>query len=184
VRTRAGRSADGQQLAPEPSDGNVYLRLRGADPAFHLALGGVAQTRQSARLSGERPPVRVRSSPLRGGRGVDGSTRGCEPRRRRFEPGRPPSPHADAEQLVSSPRCKRGASCCGGSTPSVRITPPLIGRGMKLWWQSASLATRRSGFDSRRLHLRLRSVNGKHAPVVRSRCGFDSCRRLRIFLRP
>lgn len=25
---------------------------------------------------------------------------------------------------------------------------------------------------------RLRSVNGKHAPVVRPRCGFDSCRRL------
>ena len=26
--------------------------------------------------------------------------------------------------------------------------------GMKLWWQSTSLATRRSGFDSRRLHFR------------------------------
>ena len=50
--------------------------------------------------------------------------------------------------------------------------------GMKLWRQSASLATRRSGFDSRRLHPSLRSVNGKHAPFVRSRCGFDSCRRL------
>ena len=25
---------------------------------------------------------------------------------------------------------------------------------------------------------RLRSVNGKHAPFVRPRCGFDSCRRL------
>ena len=50
--------------------------------------------------------------------------------------------------------------------------------GMKLWWQSASLATRRSGFDSHRLHQRLRSVNGKHAPFVRPRCGFNSCRRL------
>ena len=31
----------------------------------------------------------------------------------------------------------------------------------------------------RRLHSRrLRSVNGKHAPFVRPRCGFDSCRRL------
>ena len=26
--------------------------------------------------------------------------------------------------------------------------------------------------------MRLRSVNGKHAPFVRPRCGFDSCRRL------
>jgi hypothetical protein len=33
-------------------------------------------------------------------------------------------------------------------------------------------------FDSDRLHSSLRSVNGKHAPVVRPRCGFDSCRRL------
>jgi hypothetical protein len=49
---------------------------------------------------------------------------------------------------------------------------------MKLWRQSASFAPRRSGFDSRRLHYCLRSVNGKHAPFVRPRCGFDSCRRL------
>ena len=50
--------------------------------------------------------------------------------------------------------------------------------GTKLWWQGASLATRRCGFDSHRLHQRLRSVNGKHAPFVRPRCGFNSCRRL------
>ena len=55
-----------------------------------LPPGGRSSAEQSARLSGERLPVRIRSSPLRGGRGVDGSTRGCEPRRRRFEPGRPP----------------------------------------------------------------------------------------------
>jgi hypothetical protein len=73
---------------------------------------------------------------------------------------------------VSFPRCKRGASRFGGSTPSVRTL------GMKLWRQSASLAPRRSGFDSRRLHSSLRSVNGKHTPFVRPRCGFDSCRRL------
>ena len=34
------------------------------------------------------------------------------------------------------------------------------------------------GFDSHRLHPGLRSVNGKHAPFVRPRCGFNSCRRL------
>jgi hypothetical protein len=59
---------------------------------------GRSSAAQSARLSGERSPVRSRSSPLPGGRGVDGSTRGCEPRRRRFEPGRPPLTRADAEQ--------------------------------------------------------------------------------------
>ena len=36
----------------------------------------------------------------------------------------------------------------------------------------------RRGFESLRLHSSLRSVNGKHAPFVRPRCGFDSCRRL------
>jgi hypothetical protein len=71
----------------------------------------------------------------------------------------------------------------GGELPAAR--PPLdrqcaINLGTKLWWQSTSLATRRCGFDSHRLHLRqrLRSVNGKHAPFVRPRCGFNSCRRL------
>ena len=37
--------------------------------------------------------------------------------------------------------------------------------GMKLWRQSASLATRRSEFDSRRLHPGLRSVNGSTRPL-------------------
>ena len=50
---------------------------------------------------------------------------------------------------------------------------------MKLNRESASLAPRRIGFDSRHLHsVRLRSVSGKHAPVVRPKCGFESCRRL------
>jgi hypothetical protein len=34
------------------------------------------------------------------------------------------------------------------------------------------------GFDSHRLHPGLRSVNGKHAPFVRPRWGFNSSRRL------
>ena len=52
---------------------------------------------------------------------------------------------------MSSPRCNRGASRCGGSTPSVRITD-IDQRGDEAQWQSTSLATRRCGFDSRRLH--------------------------------
>ena len=46
-------------------------------------------------------------------------------------------------------------------------------------WQSSPLAPGRSRVRLRRLHeSSLRSVNGKHAPFVRPRCGFDSCRRL------
>ena len=60
----------------------------------------------------------------------------------------------------------------------VRLHPSTPSLGMQLWWQSTSFAPRRCGFDSRRLHLCLRSVNGKHAPFVRPRCGFNSCRRL------
>ena len=47
--------------------------------------------------------------------------------------------------------------------------------GMRFFWKNASLAPRRSGFDTRRLHSRcashricLRSVNGEHAPFVRT----------------
>lgn len=70
-------------------DGNVCLRLRGADPAFH-PFGGVAQ--QSRALACQARGRRFESGRprFRGGRGVDGSIRGCEPRWRRFEPGRPP----------------------------------------------------------------------------------------------
>ena len=82
--------------------------------------------------------------------------------------------------LASPAACNAAASRCGGSTPPVRINP-----GMKLTRESASLAPRRIGFDSRHLHsfLRLRSVSGKHAPVVRPRCGFESCRRLLAYAR-
>ena len=58
--------------------------------------------------------------------------------------------------------------------------------GMKLWRQSTSLATRRSGFDSRRLHSNLKASvvsTGQHTPLVRPRCRFDSCRRLFHFER-
>jgi hypothetical protein len=59
-------------------------------------LRGRSSDEQSARLSGERPPVRVRSSPLRGGRGVNGSIRGRDPRGAGSNPAGHPSP-ADAE---------------------------------------------------------------------------------------
>lgn len=44
--------------------------------------------------------------------------------------------------------------------------------------QKTPKAAGRRGFESLRLHSCLRSVNGKHAPFVRPRCGFNSCRRL------
>ena len=79
---------------------------------------------------------------------------------------------------MSSAGCNPVASCCGGSTPPVRTC-----RFPSVWGCSSSGRAprlQRGGcrFDSDRLHLCLRSVNGKHAPFVRPRCGFDSCRRL------
>ena len=136
------------------------------------ATWGRSSDEQSARLSGERPPVRVRSSPLRGGRGVDGSTRGCDPRWRRFEPGRPPSSRADAEH-----RRAQQAVTLSPRAVVVRLHPSAP-RGCSSTGRAPRLQRGRCRFDSDRLHLCLRSVNGKHAPFVRPRCGFDSCRRL------
>lgn len=138
---------------------------------------GRSSAAQSTRLSGERSPVRVRSSPLHGGRGVDGSTRGCEPRRRRFEPGRPPLTHADAEQ-----RRAQQAVTLSPRAVVVRLHPSaprlLRSGGCSSTGRAPRLQRGRCRFDSDRLHLRLRSVSGKHAPFVRPRCGFESCRRL------
>jgi hypothetical protein len=74
---------------------------------------------------------------------------------------------------VSSAGCNPVASRCGGSTPPVRIA-----LGTKLNRRAPRLQRGRCRFESDRLHQSLRSVNGKHAPFVRPRCGFDSCRRL------
>lgn len=71
------------------------------------SFGGVAQ-RESARLSGDRPPVRVRPSPS-WWPWCNGSTRGRDPRRCRFESGRPPLLPADAEHPVSSAACNADA---------------------------------------------------------------------------
>jgi hypothetical protein len=112
--------------------------------------------------------------PARGGRGVDGSTRGCDPRRRRFEPGRPPFAHlADAEH-----RRAQQAVTLSPRAVVVRLHPSALARGCSSTGQSTSLATRQMSVRLRPSPLSLRSVNGKHAPFVRPRCGFDSCRGL------
>ena len=149
----------------------------GSNPtrAITFLLGGVAQTCRALACQARGRRFDSGRPRFRGGRGVDGSTRGCDPRWRRFEPGRPPS-LADAEQTASSAGCNPVASCCGGSTPSVRTS-----WGCSSIWTSASLATRKMPVRLRPsplTHSGLRSVNGKHAPFVRPRCGFDSCRRL------
>jgi hypothetical protein len=137
----------GNSLAPEPTRRQrLCLRLRGADPAFQLTFRGRSSDGQERSLvrreaAGSNPVV-----PAHGGRGVDGSTRGCEPRRRRFEPGRPPFSvflraleHRRAQQAVTlSPRAvvvrlhpsaPWGCSSTGESTSlatrqmSVRLRP-------------------------------------------------------------
>ena len=101
--------------------------------------------------------------------------------------------------LVLADAEHRRAHCAvtaASPTVVVRLHPSAsIRPGMRFFWKNTSLAPRRSGFDTRRLHSRkraasqpgsrcashricLRSVNGKHTPFVRTGCGFDSCRRL------
>jgi hypothetical protein len=128
-------------------------------------------------LSGERPPVRIRSSPLHGGRGVEAAPGVVNPAGAGSSPAGHPRSLADAEQMESSAGCNPVASCCGGSTPPVR-TAFQETRGCSSTWSSASLATRKMSVRLRPSPLCLRSVNGKHAPFVRPRCGFNSCRRL------
>jgi hypothetical protein len=133
-------------------DGNVSVSGCGEPIPPSTFVWGRSSDEQSARLSGERPPVRVRSSPLRGGRGVDGSTRGCEPRRRRFEPGRPPSRHADAEH-----RRAQQAVTLSPRAVVVRLHPSASCRRMARGCSSTGRAPRlqrgRCRFDSDRLHL-------------------------------
>jgi hypothetical protein len=77
---------------------------------------------------------------------------------------------------VSSAACKADASRCGGSTPPVRTRPGDVAQSEE------RLACNEGGVGS--TPTVSTSVpasvvfNGKHAPVVRPRCGFDSCRRL------
>jgi hypothetical protein len=112
-----------------------------------LPLRGRSSVAQSTGLSGQRSPVRARSSPsIHGGCGVSGSIRDCESRRCRFDPDRPPF-NADAEH-------GRAPRAVNAVPPAVvvRLHPSAPSRGTKLWWQSVSLATRRRRFDSCRLH--------------------------------
>jgi hypothetical protein len=91
--------------------------------------------------------------------------------------------------MVSSAGCNPVALCCGGSTPPVRTSWRSRHQG-DVAKQDERLACNEEDVGStptvstlaEGLILRpppgLRSVNGKHAPFVRPRCGFDSCRRL------
>jgi hypothetical protein len=89
--------------------------------------------------------------------------------------GRPPSRRCRPGRR---PRLHRGVPTTDSS--DARASSPLEhpAPGDEALSAEPSFAPRRSGFDSRHLHSGLRSVNGKHAPFVRPRCGFDSCRRL------
>jgi hypothetical protein len=108
--------------------------------------------------------------------------------------------HADAEHGESSPRCNRGASGCGGSTPPVRTPKETYARSQRPGREAlasgifredvrgcsssgrAPRLQREDAGSTPAISIGLRSVNGKHAPLVWPRCGFDSCRRL--FTRP
>ena len=149
----------------------------GSNPTRATAIRGRSSDGQSARLSGERPPVRVRSSPPSWWPWCNGSTRGRDPRGAGSNPAGRPRLRADAEHRRAQPRCNPVASRCGGSTPPVRIPRRSPGDVAQL---DEHLACNEEDVGSTPTVSTscLRSVNGKHAPFVRPRCGFDSCRRL------
>ena len=158
---RRGETADPASLMSSRSRFDSCRR-------YCSSSGGVAQQRRAlvCRARGRRfESGRPR---FHGGRGVDGSTRGCDPRWRRFEPGRPPSLRADAEH-----RRAQQAVTLSPRAVVVRLHPSAP-RGCSSTGRAPRLQRGRCRFDSDHLHLRLRSVNGKHAPFVRPRCGFDS----------
>ena len=136
------------------------------------AIGGVAQTSRALACQARGRRFESGRPRFRGGCGVDGSTRGRDPRRRRFEPGRPPSLPADAEQ-----RRAQQAVTLSPRAVMVRLHPSAP-RGCSSTGRAPRLQRGRCRFDSDRLHFASVVSNGKHAPFVRVRCGFDSCRRL------
>ena len=153
----------------------------GSNPtrAIRYRLGGVAQTEEHS-LVRRRAPVRARSSPfVRGGRGVTAASEVVI----LAVPVRIRSVALLFTRTLSIRRAHRAVTASPRAV-MVRLHPsaplPNIDLGMKLSWQSSPLAPGRL-----RVRLppspspsRLRSVNGKHAPFVRPRCGFNSCRRL------
>jgi hypothetical protein len=108
--------------------------------------GGVAQWFESARLSGEKPPVRIRSSPLHGGRGVEAAPGAVNPAGAGSSPAG--HPRADAEHAASSAGCNPVASRCGGSTPPIRTSPGDVAQ----LGRAPRLQRGRCRFDSDRLH--------------------------------
>ena len=140
--------------------------------------GDVAQTSRALACQARGRRFESGRPRFRGGRGVDGSTRGCDPRWRRFEPGRPPSTRADAEQ-----RRAQQAVTLSPRAVVVRLHPsaPRLSDKGDVAQLDERLACNEEDVGSTptvSTHSGLRSVNGKHAPFVRPRCGFNSCRRL------
>jgi hypothetical protein len=147
TQTCAGRGADVQQLAPEIKlrRQRLCLRLRGADPAFQLTLGDVAQRRERSlvrrRAAGSSPVVPVSWWPW-----CSGSIRDCDSRGAGSNPaGHPPcGRRAPASSAGRNPVASR----CGGSTPPVRTF-----RGCSSTGRAPRLQRGRCRFDSDRLHL-------------------------------
>ncbi len=142
VRLQPARPARWRSGCPrEPHE----LEIVGSNPTRAFSFGGVAQSEEHSlvarEVAGSSPVV-----PARGGRGVAAAfavvIRAASVR------ARPATLRLRTLSTASSTGCNPAASALWWFDST---RPHFL--GMKLWWQSASLATRRSGFDSRRLHL-------------------------------
>ena len=102
----------------------------------------------------------------------NGSIRGRDPRGSGSNP--------DVRPLLANAEHRRAPRAVNAVPRAVvvRLHPFASTRGRSSGGGAPRLQRGPCGFDSHRLHQRLRSVNGKHAPFVRPRCGFNSCRRL------
>jgi hypothetical protein len=102
--------------------------------------------------------------------------RGFDSRRLHLHAGEPPGSPAPPPRVRRSP--DKTLRVWGRSTSSARVHPRRAPGSWVAPRKARSRAREGEGSSPSGSTSCLRSVNGKHAPFVRPRCGFNSCRRL------
>jgi hypothetical protein len=158
----------------------VPASLMSSRPWVRIPPALFADVAQTCRALGCPPRGRRFESgrPRRGDRGVTGASRGVSPAGAGSNPvGRPPCCPANAEHRRAPRPVKPPPRAV-----VVRLHPFALFVGDVAQRPSTSLAPRECGFDSCRLHSGPLWCQGQHAPFVRLKRRFDSCRRLFLHL--